>query len=180
MDSSEDRIPAAPTGDDSANNWLSALESPGGVMPEASELFWYGDHSPNYGDEPTPAQTEAARRFVNHWLERDGHGFIIPGSEWGLSLKHWLHILVARPAPGAESIVDPELDYSSIEEDERPLLEQVKERRFGPNHWVNMLVYDRFLVGDRSEEEIAEALAEARWMRQKDEDETRGMLGRGY
>ena len=180
MDSSEDRIPAAPAGDDSAKNWLSALEAEDGTMPAASELVWYGDHSPNYGEGPTPAQIEAARRFVSHWLEGDNHGFIIPGSEWGQSLKHWLHMLVGHPAPGAELIVDPPRSYISIEDDERTLLEQVRERRFGPNSWVNILVYDRTMVGDRSEEEIAEALAEARRMRREDEDETRSMLGREF
>lgn len=178
MDNSVDRIPAAPAGDDSAKNWLSALEAPDGTMPEALELFWYSETSPNYGRGPTPAQIEAARRFVSHWLEGDNHGFIIPGSEWGLSLKHWLHILVARNAPDAETIVDPEPDNSSISEDSRTLIEQVKERRVGPSHWVNILTFDSYSLGDRSPGEIAEALSEARRMKRADEAETLRMLGR--
>jgi hypothetical protein len=126
------------------------------------------------------APTTAKDPLPLRWLEGDSHGFIIPGSEWGQSLKHWIHMLVGRPAPGAELIVDPPRSHTPIEEDERTLLEQVRERRFGPNSWVNILVYDRTMVGDRSEEEIAEALAEARRMRREDEDETRSMLGREF
>jgi len=86
--------------DHHASNWKSWLEDKDGNFDE-EELPWYGhgEDSPQYGPGvPPAAQTEAARRFVSSWLNEDGHGFVIPGSEWGLSLKHWLHILVARPA----------------------------------------------------------------------------------
>ena len=87
----------------SADNWPSALENEEGYFDE-SELFWYAATSPRYVlDELTPAQIEAARRFVSHWLESNSQGFLIPDSEWGRSLKHWLHVLVARPAPQGES-----------------------------------------------------------------------------
>lgn len=100
-----DTTPATPEAaeDSSASNWRSALEAEDGSFDE-SELGWYGQDSPIYSGEPTPAQTEAARRFVSHWLEADGHGFIIPGTEWGQSLKHWLNILVSRPAPGGDEL----------------------------------------------------------------------------
>lgn len=89
--------------DNSAANWQSALENNQGVFDE-SELVWYEAKSPEYGPgEPTPAQIEAARRFVSQWLNVDNHGFIIPGNEWGKSLLHWLNILAARPAPGANA-----------------------------------------------------------------------------
>lgn len=86
--------------DNSAANWKSALENNEGHFDE-SELVWYEEKSPEYGPgEPTPAQIEAARRFVSQWLNVDNHGLVIPGSEWGKSLLHWLNILAARPAPG--------------------------------------------------------------------------------
>lgn len=88
--------------DNSAANWKSALENNEGHFDE-SELVWYEEKSPKYGPgEPTPAQIEAARRFVSQWLHVDNHGFIIPNSEWGKSLLHWLNILAARPAPGED------------------------------------------------------------------------------
>lgn len=90
--------------EDSAANWQSALEDNAGNFDQ-SELPWYGDgQSPSYSREPTPAQTEAARRFVSNWLEHDNQGFAIPGSEWGRSLKHWLSVLVARTAEDVETI----------------------------------------------------------------------------
>jgi hypothetical protein len=85
--------------EDSAKNWKSALENNQGDFDE-TELLWYSEESPQYGpDEPTPAQIEAGRRFVSEWLNVDSQGFVIPGTEWGRSLLHWLNILVARPAP---------------------------------------------------------------------------------
>jgi len=96
-------VDIAPEDHDPAN-WKSWLEDDNGNLNE-DELPWYGrrDESPNYGpDAPPAAQVEAARRFVSHWLNEDGHGFVIPGGEWGVSLKHWLHILVARPAVDAQ------------------------------------------------------------------------------
>jgi hypothetical protein len=165
--------------DDSANNWKSALESEAGDYDE-TELVWYSSQTPEYPSEPTPAQTEAARRFVSHWLEGDNHGFIIPGSEWGRSMKHWMHILVRRSAPGAEAIVDPEVTWTPIAEIELPLVEQVRNREIGPNQWIQLLVYEKYSLGERSDEEIEEALAEARRMRQEDEDETRKTLGHAW
>lgn len=94
-----------PTEDNSANNWVSALENNEGHIDE-SELVWYDSETPVYHGNPTPAQVEAARRFVSQWLNTDAKGFVIPGSEWGRSLKHWLHILVAQPAP--ETTQEPE------------------------------------------------------------------------
>lgn len=96
MDKKND-LEEAPAEDVSAANWKSALENPAGQIDE-SELIWYEEESPNYS-QPTPAQTEAARRFVSQWLEKDNHGFQIPGDEWGKSLLHWLRVLTARDAP---------------------------------------------------------------------------------
>lgn len=96
------------TEDVSAANWKSALENHQGFIDE-SELVWYDEKSPQYGPgEPTPAQIEAARRFVSQWLNVDNHGFAIPGTEWGRSLWHWLNILTARPAPGVDESSDNE------------------------------------------------------------------------
>lgn len=101
--SSTTQEPGSTIEDDSADNWQSALENAQGVFDE-SELVWYEEKSPKYGPgEPTPAQIEAARRFVSQWLNVDSHGFVIPGNEWGKSLLHWLNILVAREAPREES-----------------------------------------------------------------------------
>lgn len=96
MDKKNDLEEALPE-DVSAANWKSALESPTGQIDE-SELIWYEEESPTYS-QPTPAQTEAARRFVTQWLEKDNHDFQIPGNEWGKSLLHWLRVLTARDAP---------------------------------------------------------------------------------
>lgn len=84
-----------------AANWKSALADNSGSF-DGEELVWYDAESPSYSGNPTPAQTEAARRFVSNWLNSDAHGFVIPGDEWGKSLYHWLNILVAREAPGSE------------------------------------------------------------------------------
>lgn len=88
---------------DSATNWESALPNNAGLFIK-EELVWYDAESPKYSGEPTPAQIEAARRFVSNWLNHENHGFIIPASEWGKSLYHWLNILVAREAPEDESV----------------------------------------------------------------------------
>jgi hypothetical protein len=106
--------PTPESEDNSAANWQSALENHEGFFDQ-SELIWYEAKSPEYGPgEPTPAQTEAARRFVSQWLNVDNHGFIIPGNEWGKSLLHWLNILTARPAPGEDA--EPELHFKLAEE----------------------------------------------------------------
>lgn len=83
---------------DSASNWESALVNNSGEFNQ-DEIVWYDKKSPKYSGEPTPAQIEAARRFVSRWLNTENQGFIIPSSEWGRSLYHWLNILVASEAP---------------------------------------------------------------------------------
>lgn len=88
---------------DSAINWESALVNNAGFFIK-EELVWYDAESPKYSGDPTPAQTEAARRFVSNWLNHENQGFIIPDSEWGKSLYHWLNVLVAREAADDESI----------------------------------------------------------------------------
>lgn len=168
--------------DNSAANWKSALENDAGYYDEG-ELPWYGDGSPSYGSNPTPAQIEAARRFVSHWLEGDSHGFIVPGSEWGHSLKHWLHVLVATPAPGGEDL--PSTDRPDrvglwFPERDRTLIEQVRERSIGMNSWISFLQYDYSWVEPPLDEaDRLDALAEAKRIRADDENETRKMLGRG-
>lgn len=171
----------AAAGDSSAANWRSALENDEGYYDE-SELPWYGDGSPSYRSNPTPAQIEAARRFVSHWLEGDNHGFIIPGSEWGRSLKHWLHMLVATPAPGGDDLPYSDRPKSSglWPPRDRPIIDQIRERTVGPNHWINFLQYDHAWVEPPLEPyEIAEGLAEAWRIKAEDENETRKMLGKG-
>ena len=166
---------------DSAANWRSALEDNEGHFDE-SELPWYGDGSPRYRGHPTPAQIEAARRFVSHWLESDSHGFVIPGSEWGRSLKHWLTMLVATPAPGGQDLPStdrPESPGSNFPDRSRPLIEQVRDRIMGPIQWISFLQYDHsWLQPPLDPDEITEALAEAKRMRAADEAETAKMLGR--
>lgn len=80
-----------------ADQWEQSLVNNDGFF-NPDELVWYDEESPIY-PVATAAQTEAARRFVSHWLNHENQGFIIPNSEWGLSLKHWLHILVAQNSP---------------------------------------------------------------------------------
>lgn len=82
---------------ESAGQWREALESNDGSFDE-KEIIWYDVTSPTYS-QPTPAQTEAARRFVSHWLNSDDQDFVIPSNEWGKSLYHWINVLVAREAP---------------------------------------------------------------------------------
>lgn len=86
---------------DSVTNWKSALADNSGSF-NGEELVWYDAESPRYSGDPTPEQTEAARRFVSNWLNTDAYGFVIPGDEWGKSLYHWLNILVAREAEGSQ------------------------------------------------------------------------------
>lgn len=70
-------------------------------VPKVDDESWYSETNPEYGGKLPIAQeqTEAARRFVSQWLESDAHGFVIPGDEWGLSLKHWINHLVAATGP---------------------------------------------------------------------------------
>lgn len=178
MDTTPENSAAAE--DSSAANWRSALENDEGSYDE-SELPWYGDGSPRYSEPSTPAQIEAARRFVSHWLEGDNHGFIIPGNEWGRSLKHWLHMLVATPAPGGEDLPSSDRPKSSElwPPRDRPLIDQIRERTTAPSHWINLLQHDHAWVQPPLEaDEIAEALAEAKRMKAEDEAETMKMLGR--
>jgi len=70
-------------------------------VPEEDDKEWYSSHNPSYSGEQSieDTKTEAARRFVSHWLSEDSHGFRIPGDEWGQSLLHWINHLVAATGP---------------------------------------------------------------------------------
>lgn len=168
----------APEDHDPAN-WKSWLEDGDGKLNE-EELPWYGisDDSPSYGpDAPPAAQIEAARRFVSHWLNEDAHEFVIPGGEWGRSLMHWLHILVARPAedgrnPEPASAPDsgraephqPEVETAEAEATEEApkltLVEQVRSRDMKAWRWVDALSweYEKFLEWGYIRNDIDEAL----------------------
>lgn len=164
-----------------AANWRAAMEEFEGNGDAGNEAaFWYSPDSPIYSEEPTPAELEAARRFIAKWLQGDNHGFIIPGTEWGLSLKGWLNVLIANPLPGAEEMVDEQ--PPTIAEDYArgiSLLEQVKQRRLGPNHWIHTLQWDRHVLDfEPDPDDLADALAEAKRMKAEDEAATRSMLGR--
>lgn len=167
--------------DSSAANWRQAMEEfeSQGDAGEAA-AFWYSPDSPQYADESTPAELEAARRFIAKWLRGDNHGFIIPGTEWGKSLKGWLNVLIANPLPGAEEMVDePSPTISEKYAQGISLLEQVRQRAIGPNHWLHILQWDRHILEfEPDPDDLAAALAEAKRMKREDEDATRSMLGR--
>lgn len=177
--------------DHHASNWKTWLEDGEGNFNE-EELPWYGttDESPSYGRNiPSAAQTEAARRFVSHWLNEDNHGFIIPGNEWGVSLKHWLNVLVARPAEDgrvpdpstAPTLGQPELPQPEpeatepAEPEDAPkfitLVEQVSSREMKPWRWVDLLAweYDDFLEWGYDRNDIDEALELARKLSAEDD-----------
>lgn len=159
--------------ENSAADWQSAIKDGFGSIPKG-ELAWYGGGSPRYAKVPEPAQIEAARRFLSHWLESDNHGFIIPDSEWGKSLKHWLHILVATPAPGGEGLPH---DYK-IFPDTRDLLAQVRSRGISPTQWIYMLTENPKDFYNFTQGDFVAALREAKRMKAEDEAATRRMLDR--
>ncbi len=166
--------------DGSAANWKAAIASPADDLVDESELAWYDETSPRSGGAPEPASIEAARRFVSHWLEGDNHEFIIPGTEWGRSLKHWLHILVASPAPGGENLAEEEeVEATPFPNPSKTLLEQVRERRTGMNHWIDLLKYDHSWVEHELDpEDIEAALAEAYRIKAEDKAAVRATLER--
>lgn len=62
---------------------------------------WYSKEQAEFSGEwkLDSDELEAARRFVSRWLLEDAHGFVIPGSEWGRTLKHWLGVMLAHTGP---------------------------------------------------------------------------------
>jgi len=80
-------------------------------VPEIDDLEWYADTPAVYagpeaasGTDRPEDQLEAARRFIKGWLNGNAHGFVIPGGEWGRSLKHWLETLLSHTSPLSERI----------------------------------------------------------------------------
>jgi len=71
-------------------------------VPDVDDPDWYDDRGVRFTGNPTPAQVEAARRFVTRWLHYNEPRFTIPGTEWGQSLLHWIQTLTAAAEPKEE------------------------------------------------------------------------------
>lgn len=86
-------------------------------VPAIDEIEWYPDLTvisvkrPAVTEDGLAAdELEAARRFVQHWLWNDSHGFVIPGDEWGKSLLNWLRVLMSHTS---------DVDYEVSEDENR-------------------------------------------------------------
>lgn len=63
-------------------------------VPNEDDPSWYDDGPGAYLGSPDPLQLQAAKKFVQNWREIDNHGLKIPNTPWGLSLMHWVRVLI--------------------------------------------------------------------------------------